>query len=76
MVGPGKLLKKTPLGSGETRQLQEGEAIVTVPLIVGLVIVRVEPLAITIAVSVKQIQIAVGIVQDTSLITTPQTVSF
>lgn len=49
----------------------EREPVVAVPLVVGVVIVRVQPSAIAVAVRVEEIRIAVGIARDIIRATAP-----
>jgi hypothetical protein len=42
----------------------EGEAILTIPLVVGVVIRRVEPTTFVVAVGVEEVEIAIGTAQD------------
>jgi len=50
----------------------EGKTVVTVPLIIRLVIVGVQPTAIVITIRVQQVQIAIRIVQNIVQITATQ----
>ena len=64
------------------RQLRsnKGEAIVTIPPVIRLVIVGIQPATIIIAVSTEQIRIAIGIIWNiinyTTFRYTPQVVSY
>jgi len=49
----------------------EGEAIIAIPFVVGLVVVRVQPAAIVITIRGEQIRIAVRNTQETTCATAP-----
>ena len=42
-------------------ETSEREATITIPLVVGIVVVRIEPRTIVIAIGIEKVQIAVGI---------------
>ena len=64
MEGKVRKRKLSQIIGRERRDLRgdEGEPIVSIPPVLGIVPVRVEPVAVTIAIDVEEVRIAVGIV--------------
>ena len=59
------------------RDLRDGERepVLTIPPVVGVVVVRVEPPTIVVTVRVEKVQIAAGNVQNAIYATTPRVLS-
>ena len=54
---------------------EEGKPVITIPPVVGVVVVRVQPGTIVVTVGAEEVRIAIGIAQDIFYATTPRILS-
>lgn len=54
---------------------EEGEPVITIPPVVGVVVVRVQPTAIIVTVGTEEVRVAIGIAQDIVYATIPRILS-